>query len=232
MNHLRDASESSIGNHRTNIRMSKLSRAVQIATSNTNWSEMVKMLFWADTNLGRREEIGRFRSEHNKSAGLENMGASYNTDQLQYILVLMLILTTAEKRTQALYQQSFAQRCDAISKTYDLKDDQYWTNGKVPAEWAQLDAEFEQRSLEILLEALREYHLDEIADLVQTDGPEQLFDIIRNIEGQFLNVLKYPPSETSKAWPAESGSIPETLQSSSQEQVAQESPGMPVKVTD
>ena len=203
--------------------MSKLARAVQAATTNTKWSEMARMLFRADTNLGRREETGRLRSEQKKSAIVENAGASYNTDQLQYILILMLILTTAEKRSQEMYQQSFAARCDAISNAYDLKDDQYWADGKVPAEWDQLDAEFEQRSLQILLDALREYHLDEVADLIQTDGPEQLFDIIRNIETQFLNVLKYPPAGISEAGSAESGSIPETLQSSSSAEKVHES---------
>lgn len=193
--------------------MSKLARAVQAATANTNWSEMARMLFRADMNDGRREQISRFFTEQKKSA--KAGGESYNTDQLQYILILMLILTTAEKRTQEMYQQSFARRCDAISSAYDLKEDQYWADGNVPAEWRQLDVEFEQRSLQILLDALREYHLDEIADLVETKGPEQLFDIIGNIETQFLKVLKHPSLGISQASQGDSGSIPETLQTSS-----------------
>lgn len=204
-----------MGSHRTHIRMSKLARAVQAATANTNWSEMARMLFRADKNHGRREEIGKLLSERKTLVGAT--AESYNTDQVQYILVLMLILTTAEKRTQELYQQSFAPRCDAISSAHDLKDDKYWADGNVPAEWKRLDEEFEERSLQILIDTLREYGLSEIADLVHTDGPEQLFDIIKNIETQFLNILKHPSAENPQTFPAESGSFPETLRSSSPE---------------
>ncbi len=225
MTNFAQKSESSIGNHRTNIRMSKLARAVQAATANTNWSEMARTLFRADKNDGRREQISRFFTEQKKAA---NGGESYNTEQLQYVLMLMLILTTAEKRTQEMYQQSFARRCDAISSEHDLKEDQYWADGNVPAEWRKLDAEFEQRSLQILLDTLREYHLDEIADLVETKGQEQLFDIIGNIESQFLKVLKYPSSGILQASQGDSGSIPETLQASSPQKGANESQSVPV----
>ena len=175
---------------------------------------MAKILFSADDNLGRRQEAGKLLLLRNRSIGKERVSPSYSTDQLQYMLLLMLILTTAEKRTQEMYEESFASRCDAVSKAHSLKDDEYWIDGSVPSAWKKLDAEFERRSLQILLDTLREYHLNELADQVQSQGSEQLFDIIRNIENQFLSVLKYPDARGLKASDSKGGSLPETLQSS------------------
>jgi hypothetical protein len=102
----------------------------------------------------------------------------------------MVIISIAEKRTQEIYEKNFSQRCDAISKTHDLKDNEYWSSGKVPAEWDELNAEFEQCSNKILVDTLREYDQEEIADLVQDDGPEQIFNVIQNIKSRYLNAIK------------------------------------------
>lgn len=176
-----------IGDQRTNIRMSKLARTIQSAAAKTNWNEMAKMLFRVDPNHGRQDEIRKLITSGSKPAITEDAGAAFGADQHQYGLILMLIVSIAEKRTQELYRKTFSQRCDAISKNHDLKDDQYWTAGKAPAEWEDLNAEFEQRSLQILLETLKEYHQDEIAKMVQVDGAEPLYDIIKSIKARFLN---------------------------------------------
>lgn len=202
-----------IGSQKTHLRTSKLSRAIQSATARTNWTEMAKILFSADDNLGRRQESGKLISLRNRSIRKDESTASYSTDQLQYTLLLMLVLTTAEKRTQELYQERFASRCDAISNAHSLKDDQYWADDGIPPAWKELDAEFERCSLQILIDTLREYQLNDLADRVQTEGSEQLFEIIRNIESQFLTVLKHPDQEGLTANASGSGSLPETLQS-------------------
>jgi hypothetical protein len=207
------ASDASIGKNRTNIRMSKQARAVQTSTTNINCAEMAKMLFWADSDLDRRNVVRGLISRQKRSKTKTTGAVSYSLEQIQYILTLMLILTTAEKRTQEMYQQQFAQRCDKISKIHGLKDHQYWIDGEIPEEWQLLDTEFEQKSLEILLSTLKEYHLDEIALDVQTGGSQTLFDIIGNLETQFLNILKRPTEIAQRKQTETSGSIPETLQS-------------------
>lgn len=198
------------GDQRTSICMSKLGRTLQSAAAKTNWNEMVKMLFWADPHQGRPGEIRKLVPFSDPSQLVD--GASYNPDQFQYILVLMLIISTAEKRTQELYGRLFSERCDAISKDHELLDDQYWTSGKVPAEWADLNTEFEQRSQQILLATLREYHQDEIAELVENDGPDQLFSIIQEVKSQFLKLLENVPPGVETEINSRKGSIPETLQ--------------------
>lgn len=198
------------GDQRTSICMSKLGRTLQSSAAKANWNEMVKMLFWADPHQGRPGEIRKLVPFADSSQVVD--GASYNPDQFQYILMLMLIISTAEKRTEELYGRLFSERCDAISKEHELQDDQYWTAEKVPAEWVDLNAEFEQRSRQILLATLREYHQDEIADMVESDGPDQLFSIIQKVKSQFLNLLENvtPGAETETY--SRKGSIPETLQ--------------------
>lgn len=197
--------------------MSSKERVHQSATTNANLVEAAKMLFLGDKDQGRREMVSRLLSFQKKSLALEESNESYPMEQLQYLLHLMLVLATAEKRTQEAYQRDFAERCDAISKKYQLNEDQYWTNNEIPAEWRQLDIEFEERSVEVLIETLREYSMDEIAEEVKAGGANQFFDLIGNIENQFLKMLK----ETR--WPRKlkttrqhAGSLPETLQSASQ----------------
>jgi hypothetical protein len=204
--------EVSTGNQRTNLRMSKLARSIQSTVANMNWNEMAKMLFWGDSDQSRHDEVVRLHSEENL-ANTETM--SYTVEQSQYILVLMLILTVAEKRIQELYQQSFSQRCDSISQTHGLKDDQYWSDGKIPAEWEQLDQEFEQQSIQILIDTLREYSMDSIADHLQTAGPQQFYDIIGSLQPQFLRVLQHPGRGMLQLIARQQGSIPEIVQSSS-----------------
>lgn len=193
--------------------MSKLARAVQSAAAKTNWNDMVKVLFRADPNQGRPGVMRTLTStgKHSAEAG---GSTSYSLDQFQYILTLMLIVSIAQKRTQEMYGQGFADRCDDISKDHQLQDDQYWATGNVPGEWLDLNNEFEQRSQKILLETLREYHQDEIADLVEADGADQLFSIIRNVRSQFMKVLENSAPATENATAPKVGSIPETLQPS------------------
>lgn len=181
-----------IEDQRTSIRTSKVARTIQSAAAKTNWNEMAKMLFRVDPNHGRQDEIRKLLSSGNKTAITEDARAAFGVDQHQYALILMLIISIAEKRTQELYEKTFSQRCDAISKNHDLKDDQYWTAGKAPAEWEDLNTEFEQRSTQILLETLKEYHQDEIAEMVQTDGAEPLYNIIKGIKARFLNLQEGP----------------------------------------
>jgi hypothetical protein len=200
------------GDQRTSIRMSKLARILQSNAATSNWNSMAKMLFRADHHQGRQEPIRRFIAE-SRSSGPGSANASYGTDQFQYILILMLIISVAEKRTQELYRDVFAERCDAIGLDHKLQDDQYWKDGMVPAEWEALNADFEQRSLQILLRTLREYHQDEIADLVQADGLDQLFSIMTSVRVQFLKVLENSAA-TENGIETRTGSIPETLQSS------------------
>ena len=204
----------SIGKHRTSIRMSKKARQDQANTTSLNWGEMAKMLFWADLDLERQRVVRSLISGQTRSRRKSTGPVSYSLEQIQYILTLMLILTTAEKRTQEMYQRNFAERCDNISKNHGLQDHQYWIDNDIPSEWKQLDHEFEERALEILLETLKEYHLDDIALDVQTDGSQLLFDLIGNIETQFLNILKRPTDIAQDKLTASLGSIPETLRSS------------------
>lgn len=205
---------SSSGDQQTSINMSKLARAVQSAAAKTNWNEMVKVLFRADPHQGRPSAMRTLTSSGKHSPGVAGSIASYSLDQFQYILTLMLIISVAEKRTQEMYGQGFADRCDDISKDHQLQDDQYWTIGNVPGEWSDLTTEFEQRSQKILLETLREYHQDEIADLVESNGPDQLFSIIRSVKSQFLKVLENSAPAAETAIESKEGSIPETLQPS------------------
>jgi len=93
-----------------------------------------------------------------------------------------------------------------------LTEDQYGIDGKTPAEWQQLDVEFEKRSLQILMETLREYSMDEIADHVKAAGARQFLEIIGNIEAQFIKVLTRPIAGLLNRTMGERGSIPETLQ--------------------
>jgi len=201
------------GEQRTNIRMSKLARVLQTSAAKTNWSETVKMLFRADPSGGRNDEIGKMISIGLGSNKGDDVAASYSIDQLQYLLFLMLVISIAEKRTQDIYGQDFSQRCDAISKRYGLKDDEYWPDGGEPAEWKELNQEFEKRSLEILLETLSEYHHQEIASMIESEGLEEFFQIIKSIRTQFLRMLKTSEPGRMLRLSTESGSIPETLNS-------------------
>lgn len=205
------ASPSADKNRRTNIRMSKLGRSIQSSTAETNWGEMVKMLFEADPNGGRKAENRRLISLRSRSPESTNH-ASYSNDQMQYILFLMLIVSTAEKRIQELYRKEFSDRCDAISKQHGLKEDEYWPEGKEPEEWQNLNKEFEQQAIRIHLKTLREYHQDEIADMVEADGLEELFAIMTTIRSQFVTMLKNFQG-TSERQLGTDGAIPEMLQS-------------------
>jgi hypothetical protein len=203
-----------VGGQRTNIRMSKLARSMQTSASKRNWSEMVKMLFRSDPAGGRKQELRKLVSLK-AGPGLHDLASSsYSIDQVQYLLFLMLVISISEKRTQELYAKDFAQRCDAISKRYHLEDDQYWKDGTAPLEWNELSVEFEEHSLRILLQTLREYHQDDIAHLIESDGSEDFFQIINNIRAQFLLVLGNFDSGTSNPLSTQSGSLPETVQSS------------------
>jgi hypothetical protein len=197
------------GDQRISIRMSKVSRMLQSTAAKTNWEQMVKLLFRTDPDGGRKEEIG-------KLLPLSRPGrASYGSDQLQYMLFLMLVISIAEQRTQESYGKDFAERCDQISKQHELKDDEYWKDGQVPPEWEELNHEFEQNSLSILIQTLKEYNQNDIASLVEKGGLEQLFEILKSIKSQFLRVLKNAEPGTSDRF-GHSGSIPEALQSSLQ----------------
>jgi len=142
---------------------------------------------------------------------MPDQSSSYNFDQAQYLLLLMLIISIAEKRTQDLYVQNFAQRCDAIGKEHDLGDDEYWQNEAVPAEWSELNREFEEASRRILVETLSEYHQQEIAKLIETEGAEDFFEIIRNIRVQFSRVFTNSDPDNTHPPTDQSGSFPETL---------------------
>jgi hypothetical protein len=205
------------GEQRTNIRMSKLARIMQTSSAKSNWGEMAKMLFRSDPNSGRKQENQKLLPLQSATAEAA-ASSSYGIDQMQYLLFLMLVISVAEKRTQEVYGQDFAQRCDAISKRYNLNDDEYWKDGMTPAEWNDLNREFEERSLEILLQTLREYHQEEIAHLVETDGAEDFFQIIKNIRAQFLHVLTNSDSGSTNPLSTQSGSLPETLQSAEKDQ--------------
>lgn len=182
--------KSSKRNQLTNIRMSKVDRIIQSAAAKTNWNEMAKMLFRTNRDQGKQGDIGELISPQEKLAIAGFNNANYSSGQLHYTIILMVIVSIAEKRTEELYEKNFSQRCDAISKMYDLKDDQYWTSDKVPAEWEKLNAEFERDSSKILVDTLREYDQKEIADLVQEDGPEQIFNVIQRIKSGYLDAIK------------------------------------------
>src|SRR5262245_7044416 len=123
------------GTQKAHIRMSKLKRASQAAITKVNSREMAKILFWGDPDPGRHEEVSRLLSETKKKVTAEQKNASYGSDQLQYLLTVMLVLTMAEKRAEDLYQQKFAQKCDQIRDQHGLKHNQYWNDGEIPAEW-------------------------------------------------------------------------------------------------
>src|ERR1043166_2600468 len=146
------ASDALTGEQRTNIRMSKLARTMQTAVAKTNWTEMVKMLFRSDPHSGRKDEIRKLTFLESHS--LLPHQATYSIDQVQYLFSLMLIISIAEKQTQEMYRQDFAQRCDAIGKEHKLADDEYWKDGAAPKEWNELAREFEKASLRILIETL------------------------------------------------------------------------------
>lgn len=196
------------GNRRTSIRMSKLARTLQTAAAKTNWEETVKMLFWADMDRGRSEEIRKLVASRPTGGPVD----SYSFDQFRYMLLLMLIISMAEVRTQEVYNREFAERCDAISKDHHLQDDLYWKDGSVPAEWEKLSQEFEQRSLQVLGETLREYSQGDIARLIETDGADQLFNILDNLRSQFFNVLENTRRAAEGSESNNDSSIPETLQ--------------------
>jgi hypothetical protein len=213
MKKVRSAKDPLASDQRTNIRMSKIARELQSAAAKTKWEDMVKLLYRADPFSGRNDVIRKMIFEDKYSQNTASDRSSYSMDQLQYALFLMLIISVAEKRTQELYGHEFAQRCEDISREHRLRDNEYWTIGQVPAEWKALDHEFEQNSLRILLETLRAYHQNEIADLVETGGLEQLFDIIKTIKFQFAKVLSHATPGTSYQL-GQAGAVPETLQSS------------------
>ena len=195
---------------RINIRMSKLSRTLRSKGSKNNWTEMAKMLFWGD-NDNSRQQIMKLISTKRRSSKSKDTAHSYTTEQLQYLLVLMLILTIAEKKTQEAYEKDFSERCDAITKDHGLEENQYWPDNKVPAEWEKLAAEFEERSVQILQDTLREYSMNEIADQVQLGGANEFFNIISNIEVQFFKVLRQPQKGKKEKGDGGFGSIPEAM---------------------
>ena len=179
-------------NQLTNIRMSKMDRIIQSAAAKTNWNEMVKMLFRTDGDESKQGEIGYlyFLPRRNVAAIVGFNNTNYSSGQLHYTIILMVIVSIAEKRTKEHYEKNFSQRCDEISKQYNLKDDQYWTSDKVPAEWEKLNVEFERDSSKILVDTLREYDQKDIVNLVQEDGPEQIFNVIQRIKSGYLDALK------------------------------------------
>jgi hypothetical protein len=182
--------KSSKRNQLTNIRMSKMDRLIQSAAAKTNWNEMAKMLFRTLGSQGPQGKNSEFISpqETLSMGGFNN--TNYSSGQLHYTVILMVIISIAEKRTEEHYEKNFTSRCDAISKTYDLKDDQYWTSDRIPAEWEKLNTEFEHDSKRILVDTLREYDQKEIADLVQQHGPDQIFNVIQKIKSQYLKAIK------------------------------------------
>jgi hypothetical protein len=206
----KQALDSLAGDQRTNIRMSKVARTLQSAIAKTNWEEMVKLLFRADPYSGRNA-IRKPFADQTKSTMTSRM--SYSMEQLQYMLFLMLIISVAEKQTQELYGHNYAARCEEISREYGLKDDQYWPSGEVPEEWEKLNKEFEENSLQILVKTLKNYHQDDIATLVESGGLEQLFAIIKSIKLQFLMMLGSSTTGIPQWVSGQSGSIPETIQS-------------------
>jgi hypothetical protein len=181
---------SSKRNQLTNIRMSKMDRLIQSAAAKTNWNEMAKMLFRTLGSQSPKGKISEFISPQETLAmgGFNN--TNYSTGQLHYTVILMVIISIAEKRTEDHYEKNFSLRCDAIRKVYALKDDQYWTSDRVPTEWEKLNTEFEQDSRRILVDTLREYDQKEIADLVQQHGPDQIFNVIQKIKSQYLKAIK------------------------------------------
>lgn len=201
------------GNRRTSIRMSKLARTLQTAAAKTNWEETVKMLFWADMDRGRSNEVRKMVSLENRDA-TRGAAESYSSDQFQYMLLLMLIISIAEKRTQDIYNKEFADRCDVISKDHDLQDDRFWEDGNVPPEWEALNQEFEDRSMKILQETLQEYGQNDLANLIKTDGPDQLFNIVDTVRSQFFKVLENSRLGNESPNSEKDNSIPESLQPS------------------
>jgi hypothetical protein len=199
---------------KTHIRMSKLKRTNQTATSEMNFKDMAKILFWGDPDQGRHGEVSKLLSEKREKGLIDLENASYDRDQLQYLLTVMLVLAMSEERAENLYLQNFAKRCDAIREQHGLQQNQYWNDGEIPADWQTLDSEFEKESTQILLEALEEYNLHEIADRVRVDGSKQLYDIVAALKTQFFNVLKHFATGKLMESSARLGSIPETLQSS------------------
>jgi hypothetical protein len=200
---------------RTNIRMSKLARAMGSVTAQTNWKRMAQVLFRADPHLDRQEKIRALLFPNCPLQPGEASDSSYGTDEFQSILILMLVISIAEKRTQELYQKEFSRRCDEISTKYGLKDDQYWDEGKAPAEWEELSAKFEQQSLAILVQTLREYGQTAIADLVNTDGAEEFFCLIGSLKGQFMKVLDtFHPEAAEDRTELKQASLPEALKQS------------------
>jgi hypothetical protein len=165
------------------------------------------MLFLADLDPGRSAEVRKLASE-----ALAPSIASYSTDQFQYVLALMLIVSIAEKRTQELYSREFAERCDAISRKYQLKDDEFWKDANVPPEWDLLAREFEQKSLQILSESLREYGQEKIGESIAADGADQLFSILESVRGQFFNMLENAPKPREGMQDRAESSLPESLQ--------------------
>jgi hypothetical protein len=192
--------------------MSKAARGLQGRASNSNWTELVKMLFRTDPHGGRKQEILRLFPVTPISNEGDAHFPSYTEDQWQYLLFLLLVISIAEKRTGDMYARDFAERCDSISKCHDLKDHEYWDEGKAPIEWNKLNEEFEKRSLEILLQTLNEYQQQEIATLViKANGLDEFFLIIRNIRAQFMRMLKVYAQGDAAPHTANFGSIPETL---------------------
>ncbi len=185
----RKSSAASKSRSRLNIRMSRVSRILQSEMAKANWSEMAKMLFRSDHDEGRVTATGKLPKYRRQSSVFEKSLES-TTDRRQYFLVLMFILTIAEKRSQEVYQREFAERCDAISLAHGLKESDYWKDGNIPAEWQILDKEFEKRSIQILLSTLREYSMTEIADQIEHGGPNEFTKLINNVESQVLSIFE------------------------------------------
>ena len=201
-----------IRNQRIDLGKSKLARMAESAVTSSNWSEMAKLLFCVDRNQGRQEEIEKLVHERRFPHSATNT-PSYSSDQVQYVLLLMMVLMTAENRTQQVYREEFAQRCDQISSAHGLKDEQYWIQGSIPAEWQSLSDEFENRSTQILIATLREYNLNDFANLIERDGPGQFLEIIQKLEVQFLNIIQSTTFRLSEMSTEPDGSLPEILQS-------------------
>ncbi|MCI0603250.1 hypothetical protein L0156_09570 [bacterium] len=170
------------GTRTTNIRMSKLDRLLEGSRAKANWIEMAKMLFWSDNDERRQEENGKFISPEGKLFMADMNRTNQRGDQLRYLLHLIIIVAIAEKRTQEIYERDFSERCDRISEVHSLNDSQFWDAEEVPEEWVELNVEFEKVANQMLIGTLREYHHNEIADLVRDNDSQRIFQMIQDVQ--------------------------------------------------
>jgi hypothetical protein len=188
-------------NEFNNIRMSLFDRLPESSGAKTNWSDIAKIMFYNDEDFGRQKEMGKFTSPEETLLVAALNSPEWRKDQLRFVLLLIVIAGIAENRTQEIYEKDFSLRCDRLNQVQALKDDPYSEKG--PAEWEQLNEEFERVSNQILVGTLREYHQNQIADLVRIQGSDQIFEIIRSIQADRIvrkNVLRegVAPPESSQ----------------------------------